>query len=206
MEETLNNYINENYYILKKKLRNIAKGADNSTYEDLYHHSLEILLGHQRTQEALENNQIQFFLARIMLNQWRTNRSDFRRFDVKHTTLDSEIQTINENYDTESDYLIEIILDSLDKMLEMSDLDKSRAMIIIYYYSSNCNFNEVERRYGIKSSTARHSHKHGLITLQNIIKQHDLFTILNIGFDLGGDTFISTLSKSARLFKKEIKV
>lgn len=202
----VNKYIEENYYDLKSKLRPIARGAVESVYEDLFHHCILIFLQHKKAEQAVLKKQAQFFIARIMLNQYRTDRSDFKRYDKKHTSLSPNLKQVDVDYDYEKDYLIELIVQSLDYMINDTPLNKSRAMIIIYYYSCNSNYNEVERRYGIKSSTARHSHKKGLKTLKKIIEQNDNFKLLTTRCDLGGDNFIRALSSTAKLFKKETTV
>lgn len=198
----INDYIQQNYYNLKKQLRNIAKGADQSTYEDLYHHCLMIFMQNKKSRMAILDNKAQYFLARIMLNQWRSTTSDFKKYSNKHTTLEYCNKEVEE-YNIEDDYLIELVLSALDEMIKMDDKNSFRAYMIIYYYTSNENFNEVSRKYNIKAGNARYSYLMGMEQLKKIIKKNDLFRIYNTGDYVGGDIIIKALSKSDRFFRKE---
>lgn len=200
----VNEYINQNYYALKKKLRNTAKTASQHEYEDLFHHCLLIFMEHRNAEQAIKTDKAQYFLARIMLNQYRTNRSDFVKYKNKHVEL-TNTDIMDEDYSIDPDYYIELILSGLDEMIKKGGALKNRALIIIYYYTSKTNFNEVERRYGIKSSTARHSFNKGMEDLKKIINNYD--NELYISWDnVGHDYIEQALRTSHKLFKKETKL
>lgn len=79
-------------------LANIAKRPVSGTLEDLCQMVYLILLEYDEGKivDLWENGQINFFLARILLNQYRSTNSPFYKLFRKYESKATDIETLRE--------------------------------------------------------------------------------------------------------------
>ena len=79
-------------------LANIAKKPVSGTMEDLCQMVYLILLEYDdaKIMDLWENGQINFFLARILLNQYRSTNSPFYKLFRKYESKATDIETLRE--------------------------------------------------------------------------------------------------------------
>ena len=79
-------------------LANIAKKPVSGTLEDLCQMVYLILLEYDEGKivDLWENGQINFFLARILLNQYRSTNSPFYKLFRKYESKATDIETLRE--------------------------------------------------------------------------------------------------------------
>ena len=79
-------------------LANIAKKPVSGTMEDLCQMVYLILLEYDdaKIMDLWDNGQINFFLARILLNQYRSTNSPFYKLFRKYESKATDIETIRE--------------------------------------------------------------------------------------------------------------
>ena len=74
---TVNDWTNQNYTKLLASARNIS--YNNELSHELLHYSLEQLLIKPNVLEIVNSGGAEFYMVRIMLNQWRSTTSPFYR-------------------------------------------------------------------------------------------------------------------------------
>ena len=79
-------------------LANIAKKPVSGTLEDLCQMVYLILLEYDdaKIEDLWENGQINFFIARILLNQYRSTNSPFHKLFRKYESKATDIETLRE--------------------------------------------------------------------------------------------------------------
>ena len=79
-------------------LANIAKKPVSGTLEDLCQMVYLILLEYDDAKivDLWENNQINFFIARILMNQYRSTNSPFYKLFRKYESKATDIETLRE--------------------------------------------------------------------------------------------------------------
>ena len=79
-------------------LANIAKKPVSGTLEDLCQMVYLILLEYDdaKIEDLWEHGQINFFIARILLNQYRSTNSPFHKLFRKYESKSTDIETLRE--------------------------------------------------------------------------------------------------------------
>ena len=168
-----NQYITENYEQIKLWLYNITKGERSHLYEDFIHEVIMIFLQHDKAQDAIDSGTARFFLARIGLNQWRSNTSPFH-YQYRDSFLDfpdnweEEIEQ-NEEYDNTEDIMIDIIMNGLEEMYQGTPAERYEAIMLMMYYANGANYSAVGRQLNMPHTTIRKIVLRGLTKLKQII-------------------------------------
>tara|TARA_R110000737_G_scaffold50204_3_gene71163 strand:+ start:163 stop:801 length:639 start_codon:yes stop_codon:yes gene_type:complete len=200
-------YINDNYTEIKKWLYNITKGERRHLYDDFIHEVCLIFLTNHLAQKAIDSGTARFFLVRIGLNQWRSSTSPFH-YQYRDSFLDfpDRDDRAAEDYDMTEDIMIEALLTALEGMY--NGKDKNEAIIMIVYFSMNCNYSAVGRELKIPNTTIRKIVIRGIKKLKQIIKNNDdinnntdFISKLSNWDIVGGSAYQPTLSMVSQLFK-----
>ena len=151
----LNKYLIENYDKLKDMAFNIAgrKGKDDLlsfVIEELYK------CDQDRINEIIEKNQLTFYIARVMLNQYHSKTSryyyKYKKFYEYHTTTTIEsISADNIDYTIKEKELVEERLDWIEEKLK--DLYWFDAQVFKVYYLEEHSLNSMAKATGINRNT-----------------------------------------------------
>jgi len=119
---TVNEWTNQNYSSLLTAAKNISYNDELST--ELLHYSLEQLLFKPNILEIVNSGGAQFYIVRIMLNQWRSTTSPFYKIyrkNVCQIDLDSYLSK-NDVVDEASDNSEQIDLTAMEIQSELRNL------------------------------------------------------------------------------------
>ena len=151
----LNKYLIENYDKLKDMAFNIAgrKGKDDLlsfVIEELYK------CDQDRINEIIEKNQLTFYIARVMLNQYHSKTSryyyKYNKYYEYHTTTTIEsISADNVDYTIKDKELVEERLDWIEDKLK--DLYWFDAQVFKVYYLENHSLNSMAKATKINRNT-----------------------------------------------------
>jgi len=151
----LNKYLIENYDKLKDMAFNIAgkNGKDDLlsfVIEELYKCDQE------RIDEIIEKNQLTFYIARVMLNQYHSKTSryyyKYNKYYEYHTTTTIEsISADNVDYTIKDKELVEERLDWIEDKLK--DLYWFDAQVFKVYYLENHSLNSMAKATKINRNT-----------------------------------------------------
>tara|TARA_Y100001938_G_C8076020_1_gene426137 strand:+ start:1407 stop:1913 length:507 start_codon:yes stop_codon:yes gene_type:complete len=151
----LNKYLIENYDKLKDMAFNIAgkNGKDDLlsfVIEELYKCDQE------RIDEIIEKNQLTFYIARVMLNQYHSKTSryyyKYNKYYEYHTTTTIEsISADNVDYTIKEKELVEERLDWIEKKLK--DLYWFDAQVFKVYYLEEHSLNSMAKATKINRNT-----------------------------------------------------
>jgi len=159
----VNEWVNKNYNKIKGWVKGAIKYENDSVKEDLFHEVLMIFIQHPKAEQLIRDNQAQWFIVRIALNQSRSKTSDhyklYKRFQSTEYKEISEIK--HEEYDLEQDEEIEKILNVLDEMYQGTNKERYYVMLLLLYFTLN-NYAEVSRRLNIPRTTVIKNIKDGL--------------------------------------------
>ena len=159
----VNQWVNDNYETIKGWVKGAIKYENDSVKEDLFHEVLMIFIQHPKAEQLIRDNQAQWFIVRIALNQSRSNSSDHYKLYKKHKSFEyKEISEVEEKeYDLERDELTEDVLNCLDEMYNGTNRERYYVMLILMYFTLN-NFTEMSRRLKIPRTTIQKNFKEGL--------------------------------------------
>ena len=159
----VNQWVNDNYETIKGWIKGAIKYENDSVKEDLFHEVLMVFIQHPKAEQLIKNNQAQWFIVRIALNQSRSNSSAHFNLYKKHKTFEyKEIGEFHEEeYDLERDELTEDVLNCLDEMYNGTNRERYYVMLILMYFTLN-NFTEMSRRLKIPRTTIQKNFKEGL--------------------------------------------
>ena len=118
----VNDWTNQNYSSLLTAAKNISYNDELST--ELLHYSLEQLLFKPNVEEIINSGGAQFYIVRIMLNQWRSTTSPFYKIyrkDVCQIELDSYLSK-NDVVDEVPDHSEQIDITANEIRRELSNL------------------------------------------------------------------------------------
>ena len=151
----LNKYLIENYDKLKDMAFNIA-GSNGK--DDLLSFVIEELYkcDQDRIDEIIEKNQLTFYIARVMLNQYHSKTSryyyKYNKYYEYHTTTTIEsISADNVDYTIKDKELVEERLDWIEDKLK--DLYWFDAQVFKVYYLENHSLNSMAKATKINRNT-----------------------------------------------------
>jgi len=151
----LNKYLIENYDKLKDMAFNIA-GSNGK--DDLLSFVIEELYkcDQDRIDEIIEKNQLTFYIARVMLNQYHSKTSryyyKYKKYYEYHTTTTIEsISADNVDYTIKDKELVEERLDWIEDKLK--DLYWFDAQVFKVYYLENHSLNSMAKATKINRNT-----------------------------------------------------
>jgi DNA-directed RNA polymerase specialized sigma24 family protein len=151
----LNKYLIENYDKLKDMAFNIA-GKNGK--DDLLSFVIEELYkcDQDRIDEIIEKNQLTFYIARVMLNQYHSKTSryyyKYNKYYEYHTTTTIEsISADNVDYTIKDKELVEERLDWIEDKLK--DLYWFDAQVFKVYYLENHSLNSMAKATKINRNT-----------------------------------------------------
>ena len=151
----LNKYLIENYDKLKDMAFNIA-GSNGK--DDLLSFVIEELYkcDQERIDEIIEKNQLTFYIARVMLNQYHSKTSrnyyKYNKYYEYHTTTTIEsISADNVDYTIKDKELVEERLDWIEDKLK--DLYWFDAQVFKVYYLENHSLNSMAKATKINRNT-----------------------------------------------------
>tara|TARA_Y100000593_G_C4259466_1_gene311421 strand:+ start:270 stop:776 length:507 start_codon:yes stop_codon:yes gene_type:complete len=151
----LNKYLIENYDKLKDMAFNIA-GKNGK--DDLLSFVIEELYkcDQDRIDEIIEKNQLTFYIARVMLNQYHSKTSryyyKYNKYYEYHTTTTIEsISADNVDYTIKEKELVEERLDWIEKKLK--DLYWFDAQVFKVYYLEEHSLNSMAKATKINRNT-----------------------------------------------------
>jgi len=151
----LNKYLIENYDKLKDMAFNIA---GNNGKDDLLSFVIEELYkcDQDRIDEIIEKNQLTFYIARVMLNQYHSKTSryyyKYNKYYEYHTTTTIEsISADNVDYTIKDKELVEERLDWIEDKLK--DLYWFDAQVFKVYYLENHSLNSMAKATKINRNT-----------------------------------------------------
>ena len=151
----LNKYLIENYDKLKDMAFNIA-GKNGK--DDLLSFVIEELYkcDQDRIDEIIEKNQLTFYIARVMLNQYHSKTSryyyKYKKYYEYHTTTTIEsISADNVDYTIKDKELVEERLDWIEDKLK--DLYWFDAQVFKVYYLENHSLNSMAKATKINRNT-----------------------------------------------------
>ena len=151
----LNKYLIENYDKLKDMAFNIA---GNNGKDDLLSFVIEELYkcDQERIDEIIEKNQLTFYIARVMLNQYHSKTSryyyKYNKYYEYHTTTTIEsISADNVDYTIKEKELVEERLDWIEKKLK--DLYWFDAQVFKVYYLEEHSLNSMAKATKINRNT-----------------------------------------------------
>ena len=151
----LNKYLIENYDKLKDMAFNIG---GNNGKDDLLSFVIEELYkcDQDRIDEIIEKNQLTFYIARVMLNQYHSKTSryyyKYNKYYEYHTTTTIEsISADNVDYTIKDKELVEERLDWIEDKLK--DLYWFDAQVFKVYYLENHSLNSMAKATKINRNT-----------------------------------------------------
>ena len=151
----LNKYLIENYDKLKDMAFNIA---GNNGKDDLLSFVIEELykFDQDRINEIIEKNQLTFYIARVMLNQYHSKTSryyyKYKKYYEYHTTTTIEsISADNVDYTIKEKELVEERLDWIEEKLK--DLYWFDAQVFKVYYLQEHSLNSMAKATKINRNT-----------------------------------------------------
>ena len=151
----LNKYLIENYDKLKDMAFNIA-GSNGK--DDLLSFVIEELYkcDQERIDEIIEKNQLTFYIARVMLNQYHSKTSGYyykynKYYEYHTTTTIESISADNVDYTIKDKELVEERLDWIEDKLK--DLYWFDAQVFKVYYFENHSLNSMAKATKINRNT-----------------------------------------------------
>ena len=151
----LNKYLIENYDKLKDMAFNIA-GSNGK--DDLLSFVIEELYkcDQERIDEIIEKNQLTFYIARVMLNQYHSKTSryyyKYNKYYEYHTTTTIEsISADNVDYTIKEKELVEERLDWIEEKLK--DVYWFDAQVFKVYYLEEHSLNSMAKATKINRNT-----------------------------------------------------
>ena len=151
----LNKYLIENYDKLKDMAFNIA-GSNGK--DDLLSFVIEELYkcDQDRIDQIIEKNQLTFYIARVMLNQYHSKTSryyyKYKKYYEYHTTTTIEsISADNVDYTIKQKELVEERLDWIEEKLK--DLYWFDAQVFKVYYLEQHSLNSMAKATKINRNT-----------------------------------------------------
>jgi len=151
----LNKYLIENYDKLKDMAFNIA---GNNGKDDLLSFVIEELYkcDQDRIDQIIEKNQLTFYIARVMLNQYHSKTSryyyKYKKFYEYHTTTTIEsISADNVDYTIKEKELVEERLDWIEEKLK--DVYWFDAQVFKVYYLEEHSLNSMAKATKINRNT-----------------------------------------------------
>lgn len=196
----VNDWVNKNYEKIKGWVKGAIKYENDSVKEDLFHEVLMIFIQHPKAEQLIRDNQAQWFIVRIALNQSRSTTSDhYKLYKKQQTTEYKEISQIKEKeYDLEQDEQIEEVLNILDEMYQGTNKERYYVMLLLLYFTLN-NYAEVSRRLNIPRTTVVKNIKDGLEYLR--LK---LFTVNKKELDINNKTIKILRTKILENYGKKL--
>lgn len=185
MELMVNDWVNKNYDKIKGWVKGAIKYENDSVKEDLFHEVLMIFIQHPKAEQLIRDNQAQWFIVRIALNQSRSTTSDHYKLYKRNQSfeyIEDRGDFIEKEYDIEKDEQIETILNVLDEMYHGTNKERYYVMLLLLYFTLN-NYAEVSRRLNIPRTTVIKNIKDGLEYLK--LK---LFTVNKKELDINNRT------------------
>ena len=167
------NWIDKNYEDIRKTIINITKGNHKHVHDDLIHEVIIMFMMDEKAEQLVIDNKAKFYIIRIALNQFRSTTSVFyrehlRTFDTLEVYQEKDEE---EEYDMETEYIIQGILDELDNMLKSKNNKiRYRAMIMMLYFSNGFNFNQVSRILNITAQAVKRNYRKGVELLVENMK------------------------------------
>ena len=151
----LNKYLIENYDKLKDMAFNIA---GNNGKDDLLSFVIEELYkcDQDRIDQIIEKNQLTFYIARVMLNQYHSKTSryyyKYKKYYEYHTTTTIEsISADNVDYTVKEKELVEERLEWIEEKLK--DLYWFDAQVFKVYYLEEHSLNSMAKATKINRNT-----------------------------------------------------
>ena len=151
----LNKYLIENYDKLKDMAFNIA---GNNGKDDLLSFVIEELYkcDQDRIDQIIEKNQLTFYIARVMLNQYHSKTSryyyKYKKYYEYHTTTTIEsISADNVDYTIKEKELVEERLDWIEEKLK--DVYWFDAQVFKVYYLEEHSLNSMAKATKINRNT-----------------------------------------------------
>ena len=151
----LDTYLVDNYNKLKDMAYNITSGKGN---EDLLSFVIEELYkcDQERIDEIIEKNQLTFYIARVMLNQYHSKTSryyyKYNKYYEYHTTTTIEsISADNVDYTIKEKELVEERLDWIEEKLK--DVYWFDAQVFKVYYLEEHSLNSMAKATKINRNT-----------------------------------------------------
>jgi DNA-directed RNA polymerase specialized sigma24 family protein len=170
---TVNEWVNSNYSNIQKWLKNVTRGRAPQLYEDFVHEIILIFLEHPKAQQLVDNNEARFYITRIALNQWRSQTSPWakREFAHKWVSLYMDFEMELEEYNTEDDVIIELMIGILDDM-HLGDIEEYyMSMVVMVYHELKGNFSEMSRRLDIPRTSLSKVYKQAISTIESRLQQ-----------------------------------
>ena len=151
----LNEYLVANYDKLKDMVYNISSGRGS---DDLLSFVIEELYkcDQERIDEIIEKNQLTFYIARVMLNQYHSKTSryyyKYNKYYEYHTTTTIEsISADNVDYTIKEKELVEERLDWIEEKLK--DVYWFDAQVFKVYYLEEHSLNSMAKATKINRNT-----------------------------------------------------
>jgi len=156
----LDKYLIENYEKIKEISLNVA-GVKQ--YEDLLHFVIEELYkcDQNKINEVIKKNQMEFFIARVMINQFRSETSRYyKKYNLYHkynvAMLKDEI-TRSLNNEIQQKKIVEERLNWIEKKLK--NLNWFDTQIFKLYYEQSHTLDSLSKATKINRNTIYHSIK-----------------------------------------------
>lgn len=122
MEQSkLNNWLNDNY----QEIVNITKKiTQNKEYRDIAHYIIVEFIDNKRAMELIEKKEALKYITGMVYNSYHSNSSPWAKSNPKNLVYNQTIEIVEDEYDYETDYLI----DEVNKILNEKQTD-----IVLWY-------------------------------------------------------------------------
>lgn len=179
MKEGVNKWITDNYQDLYNTTKNIVNGNDADILDDLFQEVIIMFIENKKSEDIVKRHkEAKWFFIRILLNQYRSSTSYFhkqyRRVIKGVEPIDDITNQVEEEYDIDTDILIDYNLEIIEEMLLSEDnLERYYAFIMMMYFSNGHNFAEVARLLKVSRTTIRRQFDIGAKLVIQKMKSHN---------------------------------
>lgn len=146
---TINEFLEKNYKGIIIMSNKICKSSSES--EDVAHYCIQEFMEHKDAESLIEKGEAMKFLSGMIHRSFHSSTSRYHtiyRQKGRVYTRSMPIDTESDNYDYETDYIIEAIEGILEDM-QADNIELWYRSTLFRMYLKEPNFSEIERQTGI---------------------------------------------------------
>ena len=145
----INKFLEDNYNNIITMSKKICKSSPES--EDVAHYCIQEFLEHKNAEALIQRNEAMKFLSGMIHRSFHSSTSRYHtlyRQKGRVHTRSMPIERENEEYDYETDYIIEAIQGVLEEM-QADNIELWYRSTLFRMWLKEPNFSEIERQTGI---------------------------------------------------------
>lgn len=163
----INNWLNSNY----QEIVNITKKiTQNKEYRDIAHYIIIEFIDNKRAMELIDKNEALKYITGMVYNSYHSKTSPWARSNPKNLVYNEPLEIIEDEYDYETDILIEQIKTILEE--KQTDIVIWYELTLLKMWIENPNYSYLAKQLNIPRTTISNSVKGAKEYIKNKIKDN----------------------------------